>query len=266
MDSGFGRYTIPVRWFRIAYKLPAVIATTAFFASIPAVARLVAPGRRRAVARIGASACRHWSRTMCAILSVSRDVAGPVPREGVFLVASNHVSYLDILVLGSLYPSLFLAKREIASWPLFGWIARGAGTLFVDREQSRDVIRAGREMSDRLELGLPLTIFPEGRSSRGVEILPFQPSLLEPAAKAGVPCWAASISYETPGAEGAPSRTVCWHDSESLLTHFPRLVGLRKVIAKVRFAEMPVRSEDRKALAIALWENANATFTPVRQE
>jgi len=203
---------------------------------------------------------------MCAILSVRRDVGGPVPGDGVYLVASNHVSYLDILVLGSLYPSLFLAKREIASWPLFGWIARGAGTLFVDRDVARDVVRAGREMSERLELGLPLTIFPEGRSSRGVEILPFQPSLLEPAARAGVPCWAASISYETPGSEDAPSRTICWHDSESLLTHFPRLVGLRRVIARVRFSEIPVISNDRKALASALWENSNATFTPVRQE
>ena len=203
---------------------------------------------------------------MCAILSIRREVEGPIPTDAVFLVASNHVSYIDILVLGSLYPSLFLAKREIATWPLFGWIARGAGTLFVDRDQSRDVVRAGREMSERLELGLPLTIFPEGRSSRGVEILPFQPSLLEPAARAGVPCWAASISYETPGTPAAPSRTVCWHDNESLLTHFPRLVGLREVTARVRFAPTPVTSNDRKALALALWKGSNATFTPVRQE
>ena len=203
---------------------------------------------------------------MCAILSVQRDVDGPIPRDGAFLVASNHLSYLDILVLGSLYPTLFLAKREIASWPVFGFVARGAGTLFVDREQVRDVVRAGREMSDRLELGIPVTIFPEGRSSRGTEILPFQPSLLEPAARGGIPCWAASISYETPGSERAPSRTICWHDSESLLTHFPRLIGLRHVIAHVRFAPLPVTSNDRKALASALWERATSSFVPVRQE
>jgi len=243
-----------------------VILTTVFFAAIPAIARVVAPGRRRAVDRVGAWACRLWGRAMCAILSVRRDVAGPVPRHGVFLVASNHLSYLDILVLGSLYPSLFLAKREIAFWPIFGWIARGAGTIFVDRDQAKDVVRAGREMRERLELGLPLTIFPEGRSSRGVAILPFQPSLLEPAARAGVPCWAASISYETPGSAAPPSRTICWHDSESLLTHFPRLAGLKRVVARVRFAESPVVSGDRKALASKLWEKSNASFAPVRQE
>jgi len=254
-----------VRWLRLAYKLPAVLLATAFFASIPALARLVAPGRRRAVARIGAVSCRLWGKSMCAILGIRCAVEGPVPREGVFLVASNHVSYVDILVLGSLYPSHFLAKREIASWPLFGWIARGAGTVFIDREQAKDVVRAGRELSDRLDLGLPLTIFPEGRSSSGAAILPFQPSLLEPAARAGIPCWAASISYETPGAVLPPSRTICWHDSESLLTHFSRLIGLRRVVANVRFSGAPIHSVDRKVLANALWEEASASFTPVRQ-
>lgn len=254
-----------MRWIRLAYKLPAVLLATAFFATIPAVARLVAPGRRRAIARIGATSCLLWGKTLCTILGIRREVDGTIPCDGTFLVASNHVSYVDILVLASLYPSLFLAKREIASWPVFGWIARGAGTIFIDRDQAKDIVRAGRELSDRLELGLPLTIFPEGRSSRGVEILPFQPSLLEPAARAGVPCWAASISYETPGSNLPPSRTICWHDNESLLTHFPRMVGLKRVIARVRFAEAPVRSVDRKVLANALWEKATASFTPVRQ-
>ena len=255
-----------MRWLRIAYRLPAVLVTTAVFAVIPAIARLVVPGRRGAAGRIAASACRLWGRVMCSILSIRREVEGSVPREGAFLVASNHVSYVDILVLASIYPSLFLAKREIASWPVFGWIARSAGTLFIDREQAKDIVRAGREMSDRLQLGLPLTIFPEGRSSRGASILPFQPSMLEAAARSGVPCWAASISYETPGTDVPPSRTICWYDSESLLTHFPRLIGLKSVVARVTFADAPVRSGDRKALASALWEKANASFTPVRQD
>ena len=255
-----------MRWLRLVYKLPAALLATAFFAAIPAAVRLVAPGRPKAVGHVGAVCCRLWGKTMCVILAVRCDVEGKVPREGAFLVASNHVSYLDILVLASLYPSLFLAKREIASWPVFGWIARGAGTVFIDRDQAKDVVRAGRELSARLELGLPLTIFPEGRSSRGVAILPFQPSLLEPAARAGVPCWAASISYETPGSALPPSRTICWHDNESLVTHFPRLIGLKRVVARVRFAEAPVLSVDRKVLANALWEKANASFTPVRQE
>jgi 1-acyl-sn-glycerol-3-phosphate acyltransferase len=120
-------------------------------------------------------------------------------------------------------------------------------------------------MSVRLSLGVPLTIFPEGRSSPGVEILPFQPALLEPAARAGVPCFAVSISYETPGCAASPSRTVCWYDSESFVTHFRRLVGLQRVVARVRFNGPPLVSDDRKALARDLWERASASFEPIRQ-
>src|SRR5262249_38246912 len=108
-----------VRWLRIAYKVPAVIVLTGFFALIPPVVRLLVP-RRTSAERAAAAACRLWGRAMCAVLAVRRDVEGQVPTGAPFLVASNHLSYLDILVLGSLYPSLFLAKREIAGWPLFG--------------------------------------------------------------------------------------------------------------------------------------------------
>jgi len=254
-----------VRWLRIGYRVPASILATAFFAAIPATARLFLRRGNGAALRLGAWSCRGWGRAMCAILGVTREVSGPRPEGGVFLVASNHLSYLDILVLGSLYRSTFLAKREIAGWPAFGWIARGAGTLFVDRSQPKDVVRAGRAMSERLALGIPLTIFPEGRSTDGREILPYQPSLLEPAAKAGVPCWAVSISYDTPGSAVSPARTVCWHDSENFVTHFRRLVALPRIVAHVRFAEAPLVSDDRKLLARELRERALASFQPVRQ-
>lgn len=240
------------------------MAATAFFAGIPAVARLFTrPGHRGAL-DLGARACRGWGRALCAILSVERDVHGPRPDGGVYVVASNHLSYLDILVLGSLYPSTFMAKREIARWPLFGWVARGAGTLFVDRTQPKDVVRAGREMAARLAMGIPMTIFPEGRASDGREVLPFQPSLLEPAARAGVPCWPVAISYETPGSAASPSRTVCWYDGESFVTHFRRLAGLPRVVARVTFCGPPLVSGDRKELARGLWEKTAGSFTPVR--
>ena len=241
------------------------MAATAVFAAIPATVRLLTPGRRRLHARVGASACRAWGRTMCACLGIRREVVGRLPLDGVYLVAANHLSYVDIFVLGSLYPSVFVAKREIASWPLFGWIARGAGTLFVDRDQPKDVVRTAREMSARLDLGVSLTIFPEGRSTRGTEILPFQAPLLEPAARAGIPCWSASISYDTPGSAVAPSATVCWYDSSNFPRHFVRLAALPRIVARVRFAEDPVVSTDRKILARELWERTTARFVPVRQ-
>lgn len=249
---------------RVLWRVFACALVTFFFAALTPAARLVARDGAK-VARLQAKLSGRWGRALCAILGVERSVEGTVPDGAAFLVASNHVSYLDILVLGSIYPSLFVAKREIATWPLFGWVARGAGTIFVDRERAKDVVRAGSEMAKTLTAGVPLTIFPEGRSSAGATILPFMPSLLEPAAKAGVPCYAATINYETPGSAAAPSDTVCWHDGTSFPGHFLRLAALPKIDARITFADAPIRSADRKELARSLWASANSAFAPIRQ-
>ena len=249
---------------RILWRVPACVLVTMAFAALTPLARIFHRDPA-SFARLGSRLAGLWGRTMCAILGVERTIEGSVPEGPAFLVASNHVSYLDILLLGSIYPSLFVAKREIASWPLFGWVARGAGTIFVDRERPKDVIRAGREMAETLGVGVPLTIFPEGRSSAGATILPFMPSLLEPAAQAGIPCFAAAIRYETPGSHAPPASTVCWHDGSSFPGHFLRLTALPRIVARVRFAEAPVRSDDRKVLAKSLWESAYRSFEPIRQ-
>lgn len=254
-----------MRWLRLAYKVPGAIAATALFAVMTPTVRFLTRRDSGAVLRVGARVCHGWGRSMCAILSVRREVRGTVPDGGVYLVASNHLSYLDIFVLGSLYPSTFLAKREIARWPFFGWVARGAGTLFVDRDQPKDVVRAGREIAERLSAGIPMTIFPEGRSSPGKDVLPFQPALFEPAARAAIPCWAVSITYETPGTDASPARTVCWYDSENFVVHFKRLVALREIVATVTFTGPPIISDDRKVLARELWQKTSASFEPVRQ-
>ena len=188
------------------------------------------------------------------------------PEGKPFVVASNHVSYLDILVLGSLYPSQFVAKDEIRGWVLFGWISRAAGTLFVDRDNPRDAVRVIRHIRALLAHGTPVTLFPEGGTSRGKDVRPFLPSLLEPAARQHVPCFGASVSYDTPASEVAPARTICWSDGSNFVKHFLRVMSLRRIEARVTFSEEPVQSSDRKELAHRLWQHSNGTFVPIRQD
>lgn len=253
-----------MRWIRIVLKFPAVIAATSIMVLVPLVARLVTAGRPRAFARIAARATWRWSRAICAILGIERVVRGTPPQGGAALVAANHVSYLDVLVLGSLYPSLFVAKSEIASWPFFGAITRSSGTLFVDRGRAKDVVRAGRTIAQRLEAGVGLTIFPEGRAGDGSAVAPFLPSLFEPAARAGVPCWPVSLSYETPGDPRPPGGIICWYDSSNFLLHVGRVMGLKRIVARVTFGPEPLRSSDRKELARSLWESVSGSFEPIR--
>src|SRR5882672_2957888 len=88
-------------------------------------------------------------RRVVRVFNVTTRIAGAVPIRG--LLVSNHLSYLDILVLGSVAPATFVAKREVRDWPVFGWFARLAGTLFVHRERRSEVTRSTAEINEALE-------------------------------------------------------------------------------------------------------------------
>ena len=255
--------TSPVSGSRVVVKASCAAVATGLAILPPVLVRILTLGARDPAARVGARCCHAWGKALCAILGIEVTLVGKAPR-GAFLVASNHVSYLDILVLASLYPSAFVAKLEIGAWPVFGWIARTAGTLFVDRKHPRDVVRAGREMRSHLEAGIPLTMFPEGGSSSGATVRPFLPSLLEPAADTGVPCYAASVTYETETPEPPPS-VVSWRAHEPFGPKIAGVLRQRKILATVTIAEDPVISRDRKELAQALWERVHASYRPMRQ-
>lgn len=254
-----------MQWWRLGYRLPAGIGITALCALLPVLVRVFTAGSLRPWGLASAYACRVWGRGMTAVLGIRVLREGPLPSAPVFVVAANHLSYLDILVLGGSYPTIFVAKRSIRQWPLFGWIARSAGTLFVDRDRAADVLRAGKAISARLEAGLPLTLFPEGRSTPGREVLPFMPSLLEPAARLGVPCHAVSLRYETPGIDLPPSITVCWYEGVHFVRHYLRLMAIPRIEVQIRFSPDPVVVSDRKELAARLRDAVRAGFVPVRQ-
>jgi 1-acyl-sn-glycerol-3-phosphate acyltransferase len=181
----------------------------------------------------------------------------------VFLAAANHLSYLDILVLGSLWPGVFVAKHEIARWPLFGVAAGTAGTIFIDRDVAREVVAAGRQVSAVLDSGQPVTLFPEGRITAGASVLPFLPALLAPAARGRVPCHAISLRYDTsePGVD--PATQVCWPDATPLIPHALRVATMRDLRVTVHVSEEPLISDDRKELAGRLHAWVAARFRPM---
>lgn len=94
------------------------------------------------------------------------------------LIASNHASWIDILALGSIMPLSFVAKSEIASWPVFGWMAKLQRTIFVDRSRKTATASVNREMAERMASGEPVVLFAEGTSSDGNRVLPFRSALL----------------------------------------------------------------------------------------
>ena len=159
----------------------------------------------------------------------------------------NHLSYLDILVLSALTPVVFVAKNEVKNWPVFGWFARLAGTVFVRREKRAGAGQAVDEMKTVLGSGVTVVLFPEGTSSDGQTVLPFKSSLLEPAMRQKQQLSAGFIRYELD--DGDVAEEVCYWKDMTLFPHLINLLGKRGIRASVCFAEAQGGARNRKELA-----------------
>jgi 1-acyl-sn-glycerol-3-phosphate acyltransferase len=188
----------------------------------------------------------QWcARRSLRVFSVTYASRGPCPQAG--LLVCNHLSYLDVLVLVSLTPAVFVSKSEVKNWPVFGWCARLAGTLFVDRTRRRDVTRMNAEIEHALAGGNVVVLFPEGTSWNGSEILPFKSSLLEPIVSAKHPLAVGRIAYKVQ--DGSAAEDVCYWGDMTFFPHLVKLMTKRHVEARVSFAVIKQPAADRKDLA-----------------
>lgn len=137
----------------------------------------------------------HYHRLVCRILGIRVEVSGKPPKEGPLLVVSNHVSWMDILVLSAVAPVSFVAKKEVNGWPFFGSLARLQRTIFVDRDRRHATGPSRDELRERLKAGDILVLFPEGTSSDGREVLPFKSSFFGAAEVEGVVVQPVSLAY-----------------------------------------------------------------------
>lgn len=120
----------------------------------------------------------NYYRALCSLLRIRVRVNGEPVRRRAVLFVSNHVSWADILVIGSIAPVAFVAKREVADWPLVGITAKAQRTVFVDRARRHQTGDAVGEIVKRIENGASVALFAEGTSSDGNRVLPFRSALL----------------------------------------------------------------------------------------
>lgn len=168
----------------------------------------------------------RFMRHLRAALPFEVQVRGHLP-DGPALWLANHVSWTDIAVLGALCPLSFLAKAEVAQWPLAGWLARQAGTLFIRRGASGDL---GEQLAVHLQHGHPLALFPEGTSSDGRDVLRFHPRLLAAAVASGAPIQPVALRYRRHGQRDALAPFV---DDDTLPAHLLRLLGAERAQVEV---------------------------------
>ncbi len=210
-----------------------------------------------------------WARTSLWIMGVQATYEGPIPEGRYFLVA-NHLSYVDIPLLLARLDARFLAKSEIAKWPVMGMLARTTGTLFVDRSRKRDLTRVLGEVKGVLDRGPGVIVFPEGTSTDGGAVERFKPSLFEVPVEVDVPVHCAALHYHAPAGPLPAWQAVCWWGDAPFGPHFFQFLKQERTKATVTFcAEIPPRPERsgpsrRKDLCQAAQALVERSFTPSR--
>lgn len=185
------------------------------------------------------------------------------------MILSNHMSYLDVICLSSLYPTLYVTSVEIKETPGLGLICKLCGCLFTERRRafrkSDTSEKELHEVQSTLQQGLSLTVFPEGTSSNGEKLLPFKTMLVEGAVRAKANILPVVIRYEEIAGREISVRNrdiVCWYGKMSFLPHFLRLCNSNGI--KVRILPLKILSiedfESRKQIGAKAWELMDAAY------
>jgi 1-acyl-sn-glycerol-3-phosphate acyltransferase len=203
-----------------------------------------------------------YHRVLCALIGVRIRQFGRRSAESPALILSNHVSWLDICVISALAPVVFVAKSEVAGWPVFGWLAKLQRTIFINRQARHQTGAATREIAGRLLGGDAVVLFAEGTSSDGIRVLPFRSSLVGAVHHAlgngtrhtHVTVQPMSLAYVgfggVPMGRGLRER-VAWYGDADLIPHLLRVLSSGAVDVTVSWGEATAydMGTDRKVIA-----------------
>jgi 1-acyl-sn-glycerol-3-phosphate acyltransferase len=190
---------------------------------------------------------RSWSRRLLHLMSIDIRIHGALVHPNVLVVA-NHVSWLDIFALHAVGPVRFIAKSEIARWPLLGRLVRGVGTLFVERARRHDTHRVNQEIAQALTDGDIVAVFPEGTVTDGSELLPFKGSLLQPIIDTRGRVQPVALRYRTP--DGRASTVPAYTGDTTFLGSFWRICGARSLVVDMQaIAPLAAEGKHRRELA-----------------
>lgn len=231
-------YRVPLLTWHVLIDLPVVLLAIA-----SPVQDVGLPGGER----LGDRMIRAWQGGLMRIFGLRmRRVGTPLPGATVFV--ANHVSWIDISALHSQRMMGFVAKREIAGWPVVGWLAARGETIFHQRGNTESLGGVLHAMRARLRAGRSVGVFPEGRTRGGHEVGPFHARIFLAAVEAGAPVQPVALRY---GAGGSAQTVVAFAPHENFLQNFVRLLGEPARAGEAIFLEPipPGGGEGRRRIA-----------------
>lgn len=193
-----------------------------------------------------------WSLQFLALWGVHLHVLGQPVSSGPALIVSNHISWLDILVIHAARYCRFVSKSDIRGWPLIGTLATGAGTLYIERANRKDALRMVRDMAEAMREGDVVAVFPEGTTSDGRELLPFHANLIQSAIAAEVPVQPMSLKF-VDARSGEMTLAPCYIGDDTLVASIWRTLTAPPITAVVHFGTPQAsQGQERRAWALAL--------------
>lgn len=203
-------------------------------------------------------AVQAWALEFLDCLAIKLVVHGSPPERGPMLLAANHISWLDIVVMHAARHCRFVSKDEVRRWPLVSTLANSAGTLYLSRESRRDALRVVHQMADCLRAGEVLAVFPEGTTGDGSTLLPFHANLLQAALVVDAPVQPISLQFAD-GGTGDISFAPCYVGDDTLMQSLWRTLCADNVVAVVRFGTPQLAmGRDRRAWSTDLRDSIAA--------
>ncbi len=190
---------------------------------------------------------RWLCRGVLRLLRIDVRTVGQLP-PGPALLVANHLSWIDIVAMVARFDCTFVAKDDVRHWPFIGALGEALGVIWIDRRRKRDLRRAIAKLSDALQNGARVVLFPEGTTTSGRQVLPFRSSLLQAAVTSGVPVVPIALSAHAADGQG---ETLCWVGEETLLAHLPRVVALRQATFEIRILTPMAAGPTRKVRSAA---------------
>lgn len=255
--------------FRFLYRLVAfVFLTIAFFYTSFRIHFTTKDPEER-IAKFSKNG-NYFTGIVCRFFNIKIKVVNDPPKDKAGLIVGNHMGFIDILVVNSLMPSLFVTSNEIKETPFLGLLCEMGGCLFVERRSRLNITNELGELVKYLKKGFRVILYPEATSHNGEVILPFKRTLLTSAAHAGVPIYPYCFNYISIAGQPFSLKnrdSVCWYGDISFVESYIRFSSLKEIVVEVNFLE-PVYTkpeDDRAKVADHVRDMIVQKFKPVQK-